>query len=147
MSEPDRPPAETCNCLALRQASRHVTQLYDQAMARLGLRVTQFSILAKLHQAGPTTIHELARLMVMDRSTLGHNLRPLQKQDLVALAVATDRRRRAIALTAAGSERLAQGWRAWRDTQRRFEASLGAERARALRELMADVAALTFAEP
>src|SRR5579862_11369 len=118
----DRPPAETCNCLALRQASRHVTQLYDQAFATIGLRVTQFSILAKLRQAGQTTIHELARQMVMDRSTLGHNLRPLQKQGLVSLAVGSDRRRRAVALTEAGTERLAQGWSIWRETQRRFEA-------------------------
>ncbi len=138
---------ETCNCLALRQASRRVTQLYDQAMAAIGLRVTQFSILAKLHQAGPATIHELARLMVMDRSTLGHNLRPLEKQGLVALAVALDRRRRAITLTEAGAERLAQGWRAWREAQRRFEADLGPERAQALRALLAEVAALPFDAP
>src|SRR3954452_1479173 len=60
-----------CNCLALRQAARHVTQFYDQYLASTGLRSTQFSILAKLQGLGPTTINALARELVMDRTTLG----------------------------------------------------------------------------
>jgi hypothetical protein len=39
---------DDCNCLAVRQAARHVTQFYDQFLAASGLRTTQFSILAKL---------------------------------------------------------------------------------------------------
>jgi len=31
-----------CNCLALRQAARHVTQFYDQYLASTGLRTTSF---------------------------------------------------------------------------------------------------------
>src|SRR6516225_838484 len=38
---------EICNCAALRQATRHVTKLYDDALAPLGLGVNQFSILAR----------------------------------------------------------------------------------------------------
>jgi hypothetical protein len=33
---------EDCNCLAVRQAARHVTQFYDQFLAPSGLRTTQF---------------------------------------------------------------------------------------------------------
>ena len=54
-----------CNCLALRQAARHVTQFYDQHLAPTGLRTTQFSILAKLKRLGPLTINALARELVM----------------------------------------------------------------------------------
>ena len=50
-----------CNCLALRQAARHVTQFYDQHLAPTGLRTTQFSILAKLKGLEPMTINTLAR--------------------------------------------------------------------------------------
>ena len=63
-------PLPQCNCLALRQAARHVTQFYDQYLAPTGLRSTQFSILAKLHGLGPMTINALARELVMDRTTL-----------------------------------------------------------------------------
>src|SRR2546427_5068211 len=40
------PPSTRCNCTALREAARYVTQLYDQHLASAGLRSTQFSILA-----------------------------------------------------------------------------------------------------
>jgi hypothetical protein len=37
-----------CNCHALRQATRRVTQLYDHLLAPLGLRATQFSLLTEV---------------------------------------------------------------------------------------------------
>src|SRR5215469_16244332 len=61
---------EECNCLAVRQAARHITQFYDQFLAPSGLRTTQFSILAKLRRLGLMTINALAAEMVMDRTTL-----------------------------------------------------------------------------
>ena len=73
------PRPEDCNCFAVRSAARHVTQLYDQLLAPAGLRVTQFSILAKLKHKGPLTINALADDMVMDRTTLGRNIRPLER--------------------------------------------------------------------
>jgi hypothetical protein len=47
---------EECTCLAVRRAARRVTQFYDQFLAPMGLRTTQFSILAKLRRLGETTI-------------------------------------------------------------------------------------------
>jgi DNA-binding MarR family transcriptional regulator len=57
-----------------------VTKLYDDALAPVGLGGNQFSILARLSLGDPRTIQDLARLLVMDRSTLGHLLRPLEKR-------------------------------------------------------------------
>ena len=45
--------SEDCNCFVVRSAARHVTQLYDQFLAPVGLHVTQFSVLAKLKRLGP----------------------------------------------------------------------------------------------
>jgi hypothetical protein len=73
-------PSPECNCLALRQAARHVTQFYDQCLAPAGLRTTQLSILAKLKRLGPLTINALARELVMDRTTLGRTMLPLDDQ-------------------------------------------------------------------
>ena len=74
-----------CNCLALRQAARHVSQFYDQYLASTGLRTTQFSILAKLKGLGPMTINALARELVMDRTTLGRTMLPLERDGLIAI--------------------------------------------------------------
>jgi hypothetical protein len=65
------PNADDCNCFAVRSAARHVTQLYDQYLAPVGLRTTQFSILVRLKRRGKLTINALASEMVMDPALLG----------------------------------------------------------------------------
>jgi len=137
---------ELCNCLAMRQAARHVTQFYDAFLLASGLRTTQFSILAKLRRVGWSTITALAAEMVLDRTTLGRNIRPLQREGLVAVASRRgDRRSKELHLTAAGRERLHAAVAAWSEAQRRFDAVFGAERAAALRNLLRIVSATDLA--
>ena len=131
-----------CNCLALRQAARHVTQFYDQHLAAAGLRTTQFSILAKLKGLGPTTINALARELVMDRTTLGRTMLPLARDGLISIDDgAHDRRSKDLALTKAGAERLQRAAKLWIDAQKAFEAKFGARRAADLRALLREVVA------
>ena len=105
--EPNR-----CNCLALRKATRRMSQFYDSALAPSGLRGTQYSILVDLVRRGdaPPTIRELSEAMVLDQSTIGQNLRPLEREGLIALVPdPADRRSRRIKLTKAGRARLRRG--------------------------------------
>jgi DNA-binding MarR family transcriptional regulator len=133
---------ELCNCLALRQAARHVTQFYDQFLARAGLRTTQFSILSRLRRLGPTTISVLAADLVMDRTTLGRNLQPLEREGLVAVVKGrTDRRSREIRLTDTGGERLRAAVDGWVNAQAGFEAVFGEQRSSELRALLQAVSA------
>src|SRR5207237_6455151 len=74
-----------CNCLAIRQASRHVTQFYDQLLAPSGLRTTQFAILGRLQRSGPMPINALAAVLVMDRTTLGRNILPLERDGVIEI--------------------------------------------------------------
>jgi DNA-binding MarR family transcriptional regulator len=138
--------ARQCNCLAIRQAARHVSQFYDQLLAPSGLRATQFAILSRLQRGGPMTINELAAKLVMDRTTLGRNLLPLEREELVEIGPgATDRRRREVRLSAAGAARLAGARRGWAQAQQRFDTVFGPERAAALRDLLREVVASDFA--
>jgi DNA-binding MarR family transcriptional regulator len=131
------PKAEICNCSALRQAARHVTRFYDAFLLPAGLRTTQFSILAKLRRFGPLTINALAAEMVMDRTTLGRNIRPLQRKGLVAVASGRrDHRRKELHLTETGLERLRTAGAPWREAQKRFDDLFGIERTSALRKLL-----------
>jgi DNA-binding MarR family transcriptional regulator len=130
-----------CNCLALRQAARHVTQFYDEYFATSGVRATQYSILARLDRKGPMTINALAAELVMDRTTLGRNIRPLQRDGLVAIGPGeADRRKKEVRLTAVGSARFAAAQKEWTKAQADFERAFGARRARALRVLLEDAA-------
>ncbi len=133
-----------CNCLSLRQASRRVTQLYDQALAPLDLRATQFALLRAIERSGPIALNPLAEEMVLDRATLGHNVRPLEARGLVRLAVGKDRRSREVSITRAGRATLARAHKHWRQAQRAFEAELGADMSATLRAMLGRVAAAEF---
>ena len=142
MTSETRPGPELCNCLAVRQAARHITQFYDQCLAPSGLRTTQFSILAKLKRLGPVTINALAADLVMDRTTLGRNILPLQREGLIAVVKGmTDRRSKELTVTEAGAERLRAAVKGWVEAQSRFEAVFGADRTAELRALLHAVSA------
>ena len=141
-------PFPECNCLALRQAARHVTQFYDQYLASTGLRSTQFSILAKLQGLGPMTINALARELIMDRTTLGRTMLPLERDGLIAIKEdILDRRSKQLAVTKAGSERLQRAAKRWVEAQKEFEARFGARRATDLRGLLGGVVSCELEKP
>src|SRR5271156_5964857 len=125
-----------CNCLSLRQANRRVTQLYDQALAPLDLRATQLSMLRTINQLGAIALNPLAAAMVMDRATLGHNVRPLEARGLVRLAVGKDRRSREVSITRTGRAAIVKGQKLWRRAQRAFEDEIGEETATTLRSML-----------
>ena len=138
--------AEDCNCFVVRAAARHVTQCYDQFLASSGLRTTQFSILARLKRRGPLTISELAESMVMDRTTLGRNILPLERDGLIRIeATESDRRAKELHLTKDGEKRLEAARKGWYAAQARFEAVFGVKRAADLRALLRGVVASELA--
>jgi DNA-binding MarR family transcriptional regulator len=142
MSTDKLPRVEECTCLAVRQAARHVTQFYDQHLAAAGLRTTQFSILAKLKRQGPMTINVLADELVMDRTTLGRNILPLEREGLITIAPGDrDRRSKELRLTDAGAERLKAAREGWKKAQEEFAAAFGDGRAAGLRALLREVSA------
>jgi DNA-binding MarR family transcriptional regulator len=143
MSSDSESGPQLCNCLALRQAARQVTQLYDRHLAAAGLRTTQFSVLVNLRRLGPMTINRLAAEMVIDRTTLGRNILPLEREGLIAIKQgATDKRRKELALTPAGTDRLRRAAKLWANAQAQFETQFGVERAAGLRAELREVAAI-----
>lgn len=142
------PTDSICNCLALRQASRTITAAYDQALGEAGLRVTQFSILYKLLALGPMTVNQIARELVMDRTTLTRNLKPLERDTLVTSGPSEhDKRERVILLSPAGRDKVKAALPLWRRAQQDFEQRFGADRAQELRTVLHAVVATGTGEP
>ncbi len=140
--------SEECTCLAVRQAARHVTQFYDQHLTSVGLRTTQFSILARLKRLGPMTINALADELVMDRTTLGRNILPLVREGLLSIAPGrTDRRSKELRLTKAGLERLGAARKGWSQAQARFATIFGEQRTIGLRALLREVSGTDLPPP
>jgi DNA-binding MarR family transcriptional regulator len=133
-----------CNCLTLRQATRRVTQLYDRALAPLDLRATQFSLLSRIADLGPIALTQLAEAMIMDRATLGHNVRPLEARALVRLTVGRDRRSHEVSVSAKGHQLIQDARVLWEQAQQLFESELGQQEASALRAVLQRIAATEF---
>lgn len=135
--------ASPCNATALRKASRRLTQLYDDALEPSGLRSTQFAILAELNRHGkaPPTMAELAHALVTDRSALGHNLRPLERDGYVTLEESDeDRRRRHVVMTSQGKVKFREARPLWARAQERFVTVFGESAAADLRATLLDIA-------
>jgi DNA-binding MarR family transcriptional regulator len=140
---PTRDRTTVCNCLALRQAARHISQVYDSYLASEGLRTTQYSILAKLNRLGPLSINELAKSMVMDRTTLGRAIRPLERDRLLTVGEGEDGRTRSLRLTPTGEARLKAATAKWREAQKNFESTFGAQDAAQLRSVLQRVVSIS----
>lgn len=127
----------------MRRAARHVTQAYDRWLAPTGLRTTQFSLLNRLARDGPRSIQKLAQEMGMDRTTLGRNLRPLERDGYVSIGIdPEDRRGRALQITPLGEAKRQEARRYWEEAQTRFEQAYGQDSTQALHAALAAVAAL-----
>lgn len=141
------PPENRCNVTALRKAARCVSQLYDAMLAPTGLRSTQRAILANVARLGSPTMSELAAVLVLDRSALNHNLKPLERDGLLRVVVdRDDRRSRRIQLSKRGDAKLRESREAWKRAQERFEAAFGARESASLRATLQLIASLDFAD-
>ncbi len=132
-----------CSAAVLRMAARRVSQFYDAYLAPEGLKVSQYSVLstaARRRDLAPT-VNELADELGMDRSTLGHNLRPLERDGFVVLeADGDDKRVRRVVVTDRGHAKRASCRKLWVTAQGHFETAFGSKRADELADLLAFIA-------
>jgi DNA-binding MarR family transcriptional regulator len=131
--------AQTCAGFNLRRASRAISQHFDRALAPVGLRMTQFTLLAALAIGDAPTVGELADGLVIDRTTMSRNLRLIHKAGLIAPVRTGDRRQQRYRLTAEGRARLEAALPLWRDAQEDAIGPLGADR---WRGMLGDLGAL-----
>jgi DNA-binding MarR family transcriptional regulator len=131
-----------CACGSLRRATRALTQLYDDAMAPAGLRVTQFSLLRTLVRDGRLRISDLAARQLLDRTALSRNLDPLVEQGYVEVTQGSDARTREVAVTRKGRGALAAAVPHWQRAQADVAKRLGAKRLDALIEMLGELEAL-----
>lgn len=107
-----------CLCTSLRKAAHDLTRYYDDALAPAGLTVTMYRLLKQCAEAPDRTVTGLAQRLELDRSTLGRNLRVLEREQLVTFAQGKDARHREAHVTRKGQDRLRQARPLWRAAQR-----------------------------
>lgn len=117
-----------CCCFGLRKATRAVTQLYDRFLEPAGIRATQFTLLLTLSSATGKTLTELAEGLVMDRTTLTRNLKPLEKAGFIITMKLADKRSKGYVLTDKGRQAIEKGIPLWKIAQQQIVGQLGDER-------------------
>lgn len=129
--------APQCFCTSLRNATRRVAALYDEALEPVGVNIAQFALLRAVARGEPVALTELGRRTELDRSTVGRNVRVLERQGLVTLSRgAEDQREASVSLSEGGRCALESGAPLWEGVQTKIEARLGAGGASALRDAL-----------
>lgn len=131
--------AASCAAFKIRRLARRVTHIYDEALARNGLTVGQFGILARLRRRRGIGIAILAEHLTLDGSTLSRLIRPLARQGLLDIRPdPDDGRAKLLWLTDPGAELLRLAQRDWEEAQATVSARLGDARLAALRFTLDD---------
>lgn len=125
-----------CCCFSLRKVTRAVTQFFDRTLEPAGIRATQFTLLLTLSSAAGKTLTEMAEGLVMDRTTLTRNLKPLEKAGFITTVKLPDRRTKGYILTEKGQAAIERGVPLWNKAQHHITERLGHDRyGRLLEEL------------
>jgi DNA-binding MarR family transcriptional regulator len=135
--------ADPCFCMQARRASRMLTELYERELAPFELTLPQYSLLTSCKRLGPIGISEFAAKLKLDRTTLGRNLKLLEKAGLVAMdGNSEDQRERLVSLTRSGAKRLEQAVGAWNAAQAKVKQGLSKPSIAALGQLVKEIDAL-----
>jgi DNA-binding MarR family transcriptional regulator len=124
---------ESCAGWNSRLAARRISQFLDRQLEGTGLTAAQLGLMAQIASAGDDTLGALARSTGLEQSTLSRNLRTLEGQGLIEIAVVeSDLRRRAVWLTETGARRLEAAIPLWRKAHSSLARHLSANLARCL---------------
>ena len=132
---------DLCHCFANRRSSRYLSRLYDRHLGPAQVTTSQFSILSVLGHNPGIRIADMARIMVMERTTLLRALKPLQQAGWVTSEASRTGRGHEMSLTPSGQHKVSEAAPLWAAAQAEFEDAFGRDRALRLRSDVLDMAA------
>ncbi len=119
-------PADPCICISTRKAANALTNLYDEALEKSGIKVTQYSLLKVIYRSSEITINELSKQTKLNRTTLTRNLAVLESDELIELiSDPEDLRKSIVRLTKSGERALKKAQTSWEEVQKKAKKVLG----------------------
>ena len=126
-----------CLGFTARLLSRVISGVYDDALAKVGLKVSQLSLLNAIANEEETRPAEFAKLLVLDESTLSRNVTRMGARGWLRLKPGDDdRRSHQITITEKGVALLRRSYPAWQKAQSQLTQRLGPEGVAALKSIM-----------
>ena len=115
----------SCKCIGLRKASNNLSKIYNSALIKVDLKITQFSTLKNIQKLGKTNIRDLSSELELDRTTVLRNIEKLIEMDLVSYKYENDNKNKIIQLTTVGKSKLREAIIIWEETQHKYIKALG----------------------
>lgn len=137
--------AAACLATRVRQLSRIITRIYDDAMRPLGITASQYTLLAQLAARDGITAVEIGHGLDIEKSTLSRNLKRLLALGHIVMDPPAGRRGRGLHLTGGGRDILKKAYPVWQAAQKRTSAAMGAESVAVLDQLVAHAEQLAAA--
>ena len=128
--------AGACLATRVRQLSRIITRVYDDAMRPIGITASQYTLLAQLAARDSITAVEIGHELDIEKSTLSRNLKRLLALGHIIMDPPAGRRGRGLHLTAKGQAVLKEAFPVWQDAQKRAVSVMGAESRNVLDSLL-----------
>ena len=117
--------AKSCIAVRLRLLNRVVTNLYDDALRKLGLKVSPLNILIVTAKLGLARPSQVCKILQLDTSTLSRNIKPLQTHGWLEVVPEEDARAQPFRLTPKGERLIEKAIPAWEEAQHRAAELLG----------------------
>ncbi len=128
--------AASCLATRVRQLSRIITRVYDDAMRPLGITASQYTLLAQLAARDGITAVEIGHELDIEKSTLSRNLKRLLALGLIIMDPPAGRRGRGLHLTPKGQGVLRDAFPVWQTAQSHATAVMGSDSRGTLDELL-----------
>src|SRR5436189_2781608 len=110
--------SRTCIAVRLRLLNRVVTNLYDDALRPLGLKVSQLNILIVTARLGLGRPVQVCDILQLDTSTLSRNVERMRAHGWLEVVPGEDARTQSFRLSTRGKRLIEKAIPAWEDAQR-----------------------------
>ena len=117
----------SCIATRVRQLSRIVTRVYDDAMRPLGITASQFTLLTQLASRDGITAVEIGADLDIEKSTLSRNLKRMLALNLITMDPPAGRRGRGLHLTPKGAAVVKEAYPVWLSAQQKAVSFMGPE--------------------
>jgi DNA-binding MarR family transcriptional regulator len=117
--------AGECIAVRMRMLNRVVTNIYDDALRPLGVKVSQMNILVAAGRMGTARPAEVCERLHLDVSTLSRNVERMKARGWLEVIPDEDGRAQPFRLTAQGRKLLEKAAPAWKKAQKQAKDILG----------------------
>jgi DNA-binding MarR family transcriptional regulator len=117
--------ASECVAVRLRMLNRVVTNIYDDALRSLDLKVSQMNILVAAAKMGTVRPVDVCEHLHLDVSTLSRNVERMKARGWLEVVPDEDGRSQPFRLTPQGRKLLEKAIPAWSEAQQRVKKALG----------------------